>query len=70
MLHQLTGYYLLHKIGGIGDIPGNCQVNKLGIYYSRHGELFVFDVKNLIAEDSMPQFLNWFKDEAVNCFGI
>ena len=53
MLHQLTGYYLLHKIGGIGDISGNCQVNKLGIYYSRHGELFIFDVKNLIAEDSI-----------------
>lgn len=70
MLHQLAGYYLLHKIGGIGDTPGKCEVNKLAIYFSRHGELFTFDVKDLMAEDSITQFLNWFKDEAENCFGV
>jgi hypothetical protein len=70
MLHQLAGYYLLHKIGGIGDIPGNYEINKLSIYFSRHGELFTFNVKDLMAEDSISQFLNWFKDEAENCFGV
>ncbi len=70
MLHQLAGYYLLHKIGGIGDTPGKCEVNKLAIYFSRYGQLFTFDAKDLIAHDSMSQFINWFKDEAVNCFGI
>lgn len=70
MLHQLAGYYLLHKIGGIGDVLGNYEINKLGIYYSRHGELFTFDVKDLITEGSLPQFINWFKNEAVNYFGI
>lgn len=70
MLHQLAGYYMLHKIGGIGDILGNYEINKLGIYFSRHGELFTFDVKDLIAENTIPQFLNWFKDEVVNCFGV
>ncbi|MEK7162183.1 MAG: hypothetical protein AAB729_05860, partial [Patescibacteria group bacterium] len=70
MLHQLVGYFLLHKIGGIGDTPGSYEINKLGIYFSRHGELFTFAVKDLMAEDSIPQFLNWFKDEAINCFEI
>ena len=70
MLHQLAGYYLLHKIGGIGDTSGRYKISKLGIYFSRHGKLFTFDVEDLIAEDSIPQFLNWFKDEAENCFGI
>ncbi len=70
MLRQLAGYYLLHKIGGIGDIPNNCEISRVGIYFSRHGELFTFDVKDLISENKIPQLLSWFKDEAINCFGI
>lgn len=68
MLHQLAGYYMLHKIGGIGDVLGNYEINKLGIYFSRHGELFTFDAKALMAEGSTSQFLNWFETEAKNCF--
>ena len=69
MFNQLVGYYLLHKIGGIGDLPGNYEINKLGIYYSRHGELFTFDIKDLVLENDIVQFLNWFKIEAKKCFG-
>jgi len=69
MFNQLVGYYFLHKIGGIGDLPGKHEINKLGIYYSRHGELFTFDTKDLMLENDVTQFLNWFKSEAKDCFG-
>lgn len=68
MFNQLVGYYILYKISGIGDVSSGHQINKLAIYYSRHGELFTFDVKNLMVKNSLSQLIHWFEAEARNCF--
>ncbi len=62
MLNQLLGYYALYKIGGIGD--ADHEINRLGIYYSRHGELSTFPVQDVIGDNDLPTFVRWFKNKA------
>lgn len=62
--NQLIGYYILYKIGGIDGMPSNYKIKRLGIYFSRHAYLHVFDVKDIIKKDSFPNFVEWFKKRA------
>lgn len=52
---QLLGYYLLSHIGL--DI----KINKLGIYFSRHGYLLTIDVKELMKDKPVRQIAEEFK---------
>ena len=61
---QLIGYYLLFRIGGVNGLPKSCSIKKLGIYFSRHGHLWLFDVNTVINEKKLPGFLRWFKKRA------
>jgi hypothetical protein len=57
-LNELTGYYILHDIGGIdGDYKPT--VTSLGVYYSRYGELCTFPVAPLIGR-GYSSFVKWF----------
>ena len=64
IFNQLLGYYTLYRIGGIQGNPPNNQINKLGIYFSRHGYLHTYRVKDLINESMYPDFIAWFKKRA------
>jgi len=66
--NQLLGYYILFKIGGITDAPDALEINRLGIYYSRHGVLCTAPVKALMNEEKLPAFIAWFKDKATAKF--
>ena len=59
-LYQLIGYYMLNKLGGITGIEKTITINKLSIYYSRHGSLVTIKVKDLINQRTFPQFVHWF----------
>lgn len=59
---QVIGYLLLHKIGGINGRK-EIEINKLGIYYSRYGYLFMFNVKDLIDDQSLHVFTEQFKNK-------
>ncbi|MDE3067802.1 MAG: hypothetical protein KGJ60_09655, partial [Verrucomicrobiota bacterium] len=61
---QLIGYYILFRIGGIDGLPRTHSIKKLGIYFSRHGHLWLFKVSDVIDEKKLPKFINWFKKEA------
>ena len=61
---QLIGYYILYKIGGIEGMPSNCEIKRLGIYFSRYGYLHFIDVRDIIREDAFPNFVEWFKKRA------
>ena len=60
--NELIGYYTLYKIGGIPDAPVETNIENLGIYYSRYGELYTFPVTDAIPAGKFPSFKEWFKD--------
>ena len=57
---QVIGYLMLHRISGI-DERKDIEINQLGIYYSRYSYLFLFDIKDLIDDDSLQIFTEWFE---------
>ena len=62
--NQLMGYYVLFSIGGINGAPKGHQIKRSGIYFSRHGHLWLFDVSAAIKEKELPSFIRWFKKRA------
>lgn len=59
--HQLVGYYLLTQIGGInGD--HSIEIDQLGIYYSRYGELPTFPIASLLSP-RFPELVKWFRSK-------
>lgn len=69
IFNQLLGYYTLYRIGGIQGMPPNNQINRLGVYFSRHGYLHTFKVEDLINESTYLDFIAWFKKRALE-FGL
>lgn len=67
-IHQLIGYYILLFLGGINIKDGNnydyfketSEINNLCIYFSRHGYLHTIKTKDLIAPESLSEFVKWF----------
>jgi hypothetical protein len=57
--YQLLGYYILNEIGGI-TILGKIEINKLGIYYSRFGYLFQFNIQDVIDLNKIFEVKKWF----------
>lgn len=62
--NQLIGYYALSKIEQIDGAPPQHEINRLGIYFSRHAYLHVIPVEEVIDEQKFPQFLEWFVKRA------
>jgi len=67
---QLIGYYVLTRIGGIDGIKESPEIKELGIYFSRYGKLVKFSVKELIAEQILEDFIDWFKEKAFSISGF
>lgn len=63
--NQIIGYYILSRIGGINGAHPRNRIDRLGIYYSRYGELYTIPVKAVINERRLPSFIKWFKKRAV-----
>jgi len=58
---QLIGYFLLHIIDcEHRNVP--VSIRKLGIYFSRHGCLFLMNVADLIDESRLPSIVSAFRD--------
>lgn len=66
---QLLGYYVLHQFGGIGELEPKIEISKLGIYFSRHAYLHVFDLQDIINESTFHDFVQWFADRASQEYG-
>jgi hypothetical protein len=64
VFHQLLGYYILSRIGGIGKPPRPHVIKQIGVYYARHGELLTFPVQSFVPEDKLPNVKKWFKQLA------
>ena len=64
--NQLIGYYTLYRIGGIKGMSPEHKINKLGIYFSRHGYLHTYKIDDIIDEKIYLDFIEWFKKRASN----
>lgn len=64
--NQIIGYYILFKIGGINDVSPKPEIETLGIYYSRYGELYTISVKDVIDDGRLPAFIRWFEKRAAD----
>lgn len=67
--NQLIGYYTLYRIAGINGKPENIDIKKLGIYFSRHGYLHLYDTEDIIDEAKFTEFIEWFKERASQEYG-
>ena len=66
---QLIGYYTLYRIDGIDGMPGDDEIKKLGVYFSRYGYLHLYNIEDIIDENKFPEFIEWFKDRATQEYG-
>jgi hypothetical protein len=62
--NQLMGYYILSKIDAIDGAPPGYEIKRLGIYFSRHAYLFIFNVAEVVSPLTFSQFLKWFHERA------
>ncbi len=64
--HQLVGYYLLFRLGGLTDAPVEPDIKRLGIYFSRQGKLVTFPAEDIINESRLPAFYEWLREYICN----
>ena len=62
--NQLMGYYILSKIDAIDGAPPDHEIKRLGIYFSRHAYLFIFNVADVVPLLTFSKFLEWFQERA------
>ena len=67
--NQLMGYYILYKIGGISGLPRTHQIKRIGVYFSRYGLLYLINLSEIVNEETFPDFVEWFKERAMQEFG-
>lgn len=61
--HQLVGYFILNQLGGVNG--RKIKINRLGIYFSRYGELVTFSAENIV-NDRFSKLVQWFRKTAEN----
>lgn len=64
--HQLIGYYTL---AGVDGVPRKHKITKLGLYFSRHALLYVFDIKDVVVPERFEKFVKWFERRAFRFSG-
>ncbi|KKM01668.1 hypothetical protein LCGC14_1792120 [marine sediment metagenome] len=67
--NQLIGYYTLYRIGGVNNTTMNIDIKKLGVYFSRHGYLHLYNIEDIIDETEFSKFIKWFKEKAIQEYG-
>ena len=59
MFNQVVGYYLLGRIGGIGnELVDGSTIDKIGFYFSRYGILHLYDVNEIFDFKTLPKIMN------------
>lgn len=60
--HQLICYYTLYLIGGITNDKHDQKIEKIGIYFSRHGKLWTIPISALGTTEKFMEFKEWFQN--------
>jgi hypothetical protein len=67
-LDQVLGYYVLHHIGGVGELDPKPNIAKVAIFFSRYGYLHVMQLSDLVNPTTFPDFVQWFQRRAAEAF--
>src|SRR5690606_2971587 len=59
-LNQVLGYYILSLIGGVNDNPNDRPIENIGLYFARHGELWILPVQKFGDKRKFEEFKDWF----------
>jgi hypothetical protein len=59
-LNQVLGYYILSLIGGVNGNLTNKPIENIGIYYARHGELWIIPLIKLGSIQKFEDFKDYF----------
>lgn len=62
--NQIFGYYILNRING------NNNINKIGIYFSRYGIKYTYDIYDIASEDEIQKFIKIFSEKAHGIYKI
>lgn len=65
---QVLGYYVLHHLGGVGNLEPKPTITKVAIYFSRFGYLHVMPLSEIIVSATFPSFIQWFQERAAKAF--
>lgn len=63
--NQLMGYYTLSVLNERFQ-PDAQEIKRLGIYYSRHKFLNLFNIEDVVNYQTFPAFLEWFISRALS----
>lgn len=61
-LDQLTGYLALERLGGIVG-AGEQSIQRLGVYFARHGRLQTWPVAELYQPGALPKLVAWLDEQ-------
>jgi hypothetical protein len=62
--NQLIGYYVLAMIDRVDGLPRGHPITKLGIYFSRFGELYTIATDEVADVKTFRSFARWFRHRA------
>ena len=57
------------RIGGINGDKESNDIRKLGVYFSIHGYLHIYNIEDIIDEPTFQDFKEWFKKRAAKEYG-
>ncbi len=63
-LNQILGYYILSLIGGVNEDELTRLIQKVGIYFARHGQLWKSPLSAFGNEQTLEDFKEWFTNYA------
>jgi len=61
-LNQLIGYYILSRIGSVGELDPKIEIKKVAIYFSRHSCLLSLNVSDIGSEEKFQEVTEWVKN--------
>lgn len=64
--HQLIGYLVVSRIGGVDGAPSKAKIHNVAVYFSRHAQLASYRVKDMLDEPELVSFAEWFRRVASN----
>ena len=65
---EIIGYMTLIELGGIDCLSDKPNLTRAGIYFSRHGYLFCFDLAGYRQQENFPEYLAWFRKRTLEAF--
>jgi len=61
--NQLLGYYTVHEIDEFEHVDPKAEIRRLSVYFSRHGVMNTYRIRDLIQKDDFEEFKEKFEHQ-------